>query len=468
MKKILFGNRNFLSFKNNSTILGCSSSCFHYFPSSVLIRLKKKENLKRIFTLRSQSFSSLPPMNIFDNHIKSIQRQRLSQQLNEVERKEYNYLREEVAKRLTDRIEDITQDFPHALEVGCLDDEILNNLGSEEGLSGDGGGIGGVKYLSQYCEVLPLSYLNNSDSYSSSKLNTNATPSPSSSLHSTSDDDNDQSEKDDDEEKTDQRISINLNDLYIKEESKSFQIGPDKPTINLQRTYKKSLQLQLNNLSREETQELSNYIPFPYDDNSFDMVISNLSMHWINDLPFFYSEVLRVLKPNGVFLGSMFAGGGGNETLKELRISMQLAELERKGGISPHVSPTAQVSDGGSLLQGSGFSIPTIDVDTITVMYPSALHLMEHLQKMGESSALLSRPEISSDGSSISSTKNVSREVFVATAAIYQSLYGEEDGSVPATFQIMYMIGWKPHDSQQKPLKRGSAQKSMKEVLAKK
>ncbi|EWM23628.1 putative methyltransferase mitochondrial-like protein [Nannochloropsis gaditana] len=142
----------------------------------------------------------------------------------------------------------------------------------------------------------------------------------------------------------------------------------------------------------------------PFSPASFDLIVSNLSLHWINDLPGAMNQAREVLKPDGVFLASMF---GGN-TLKELRVAFQLAEQEREGGISPHVSPSAHVADCGSLLQAAGFALPTVDVDTITVSYPDALVLMEHLQGMGESSAILTRRPY------------VSRETFLAAAAIYQ------------------------------------------------
>lgn len=142
----------------------------------------------------------------------------------------------------------------------------------------------------------------------------------------------------------------------------------------------------------------------PFSPASFDLIVSNLSLHWINDLPGAMTQARDVLKPDGVFLASMF---GGN-TLKELRVAFQLAEQEREGGISPHISPSAHVADCGSLLQAAGFALPTVDVDTITVSYPDALVLMEHLQGMGESSAILTRRPY------------VSRETFLAAAAIYQ------------------------------------------------
>ncbi|KAI8904286.1 S-adenosyl-L-methionine-dependent methyltransferase [Gorgonomyces haynaldii] len=187
----------------------------------------------------------------------------------------------------------------------------------------------------------------------------------------------------------------------------------------------------------------------PIGDDTFDAVVSNLQMHWINDLPRALTEIQRVLKPDGVFIGSLF----GNDTLYELRSSLQLCEQERTGGISMHTSPMARTQDLGSLLSRAKFQLTTVDIDEIVVHYPSMFELMDDLGKMGESNALLQRKPY------------LSREVFYAAASAYKEIYGKPDGSIPATFQILYMIGWKPHVSQPKPLDRGSASKSLKEVL---
>ncbi|KAI1240385.1 hypothetical protein IHE44_0008804 [Lamprotornis superbus] len=153
----------------------------------------------------------------------------------------------------------------------------------------------------------------------------------------------------------------------------------------------------------------------PFKEDTFDLVVSSLSLHWVNDLPKAFKEIHQVLKPDGVFIGAMFGG----DTLYELRCSLQLAELEREGGFSPHVSPFTAVADLGHLLSRAGFNTLTVDTDEIQVNYPG--------------------------------------ETMLAAAAIYQEMYGNSDGSVPATFQIYYMIGWKYHESQAKPAQRGSA-----------
>ncbi|XP_075563490.1 arginine-hydroxylase NDUFAF5, mitochondrial isoform X1 [Pelecanus crispus] len=179
----------------------------------------------------------------------------------------------------------------------------------------------------------------------------------------------------------------------------------------------------------------------PFKEDTFDLVISSLSLHWVNDLPKAFREIHQVLKPDGVFIGAMLGG----DTLYELRCSLQLAELEREGGFSPHVSPFTAVSDLGHLLSRAGFNTLTVDTDEIQVNYPGLFEVMEDLQGMGESNCSWNRKPL------------LHRETMLAAAAIYREMYGNSDGSVPATFQIYYMIGWKFHESQARPAQRGSA-----------
>jgi NADH dehydrogenase [ubiquinone] 1 alpha subcomplex assembly factor 5 len=185
-------------------------------------------------------------------------------------------------------------------------------------------------------------------------------------------------------------------------------------------------------------------LAFP--DGTFDLVISSASMHWVNNLPALFKEASRVLKPDGCFLLAMIGG----TTLPELRASMVLAELEREGGVSPHVGPFVELPDVGALLQRAGFALPTLDTDTLTVAFPDAMVLMQHLQRMGESNAGIKRRE------------RTSLDTFLATACLYDYNFGltaPEDGAVEieASVQVIYAIGWTPHESQQKPLKRGTA-----------
>jgi NADH dehydrogenase [ubiquinone] 1 alpha subcomplex assembly factor 5 len=181
-------------------------------------------------------------------------------------------------------------------------------------------------------------------------------------------------------------------------------------------------------------------------------------MHWVNDLPGLFKEVKRVLKPDGCFMFSMVGGS----TLQELRISMVMAELEREGGVGVHVGPFVELSDVGSLLQNAGFSLPTVDVDTVRVSYPNAGVLMEHLQRMGEGNASLRRRNYTG------------KDVFLAAASIYDEMFKledsegqEEESHIEASAQVIFAIGWSPHTSQQQPSQRGSAQHRVGDIVTK-
>ncbi|KAI1269716.1 S-adenosyl-L-methionine-dependent methyltransferase [Xylariaceae sp. FL1019] len=201
------------------------------------------------------------------------------------------------------------------------------------------------------------------------------------------------------------------------------------------------------NMTREV---LTDEETLPYEANTFDLVLSSLSMHWVNDLPGVLAQINNILKPDCAFIGAMFGG----DTLYELRTSLQLAEQERRGGISPHVSPLADVRDVGGLLQKAGFKMLTVDIDDIIVDYPDTFSLMQDLQAMGESSAVLGRE-----------MGPIQKDVLLAADAIYRELHGNEDGSIPATFRQIYMIGWKESADQAQPLARGSGDISLKDIL---
>ncbi|KAK7054105.1 S-adenosyl-L-methionine-dependent methyltransferase [Favolaschia claudopus] len=183
--------------------------------------------------------------------------------------------------------------------------------------------------------------------------------------------------------------------------------------------------------------------------NSQEAVVSCLSLHWVNDLPGTLIQIREALQPDGLFLGAMFGG----DTLFELRTALQLAEQEREGGISPHVSPMTQTRDMSNLMGRAGFSLLTVDIDEVKVAYPDMWALMDDLRAMGEGNAILGP------------RRALRRDTLAAASAIYTALHGNEDGSVPATFQIIYMIGWKPAPSQPKPLERGTGKTHLGEVL---
>lgn len=215
----------------------------------------------------------------------------------------------------------------------------------------------------------------------------------------------------------------------------------------------RDVDLPFNNDLSITRQVLTDEESLPFEAGSFDLVLSNLSLHWINDLPGVLTQINHILKPDCPFIGAMLGG----DTLFELRTSLQLAEQERRGGISPRVSPLADVRDVGGLLQKAGFKMLTVDVDDIIVDYPNTFELMKDLQLMGESNAVLGR-EMGAIG----------KDILLANEAIYRELHGNEDGSIPATFRIIYMIGWHDSPNLAKPLPRGSGDINLKDLLEQK
>jgi len=218
---------------------------------------------------------------------------------------------------------------------------------------------------------------------------------------------------------------------------KLYQLESSKGMLDLCTTS----EVEVENVVADEE-----YLPF--DENTFDLVISNLSLHWVNDLPGVLFQINRCLKEDGAFVGAIF----GTDTLYELRCSLQLAEIEREGGFGQHVSPFTEMRDIGSLLQRANLNLTTVDFDEITIDYPSMFELMEDLKGMGENNCTWKRKAI------------LQRDTMLAASAIYKEMYGNEDGSIPASFQVLYMIGWKKGKHQSKPLERGSANATFKNL----
>ncbi len=188
----------------------------------------------------------------------------------------------------------------------------------------------------------------------------------------------------------------------------------------------------------------------PFAEGSLDLVASALSLHWVNDLPGALLQVRRALRPDGLFLAAMLGG----ETLAGLRAALVQADGETSGGAGPRVSPFADLRDAGGLLQRAGFALPVVDSDLIEVTYPHALALMQELRGMGESSALAAGRKAFSR-----------RDSLLRAAEIYAERFAGPDGRVAATFQVIYLTGWAPHASQQKPLRPGSAAARLAEAL---
>ncbi len=187
----------------------------------------------------------------------------------------------------------------------------------------------------------------------------------------------------------------------------------------------------------------------PFAPNSFELIVSSLALHWINDLPGALIQLRLALKPDGLLLASLFGG----ETLHELRLSLIEAESELTGGAGPRVSPFADLQDIAGLLQRAGFALPAADRDVVTVRYGEPMRLLADLRAMGETSALRER-----------SPRALSRRILARAFEIYSERYSE-DGRVRATFEILTATGWSPHESQQKPLKPGSAKMRLADAL---
>ncbi len=188
----------------------------------------------------------------------------------------------------------------------------------------------------------------------------------------------------------------------------------------------------------------------PVAPQSCDMIVSALNLHSVNDLPGTLIQIKRALKPDGLFIAALFGG----ETLYELRECLSSTEMDLKGGLSPRVAPFADKQDAGALLQRAGFALPVVDSDIITVSYEHIFKLMHDLRGMGESNSINARDK-----------RNPGRTFFFEAAKRYSEKYAEDDGRVKASFEIIFMLGWAPHESQQKPLRPGSAEHSLAEAL---
>ena len=180
----------------------------------------------------------------------------------------------------------------------------------------------------------------------------------------------------------------------------------------------------------------------PLEAGSIDLAISGLSLHLVNDLPGALIQLRRALKPDGLLLAALLGG----ETLHELRQAWLIAEVEVTGGASPRVAPFADVRAMGALLQRAGFALPVADTDVVNVTYESPLHLMREIKAMGASNMLSERRRVP-----------VTRTLLMRAAQVYRERFGLANGRIPATFEIITLTAWVPHESQQKPLKPGSA-----------
>lgn len=188
----------------------------------------------------------------------------------------------------------------------------------------------------------------------------------------------------------------------------------------------------------------------PFAEASLDLVVAALSLHWVNDLPGTLVQIRRALKPDGLLLAALCGG----DTLAELRRALLEAEVETAGGASPRVAPFLDVRDMGGLLQRAGFALPVTDVDRITVRYADLFGLLRDLRAMGATGVLVER-----------SRRPTGRALFLRAAQIYAASHADPDGRVRATFEVVSASGWAPHESQQKPARRGSATVRLADAL---
>jgi SAM-dependent methyltransferase len=228
---------------------------------------------------------------------------------------------------------------------------------------------------------------------------------------------------------------------------REFKNAADVGTVGDQ--IRSALASRLDQLARIDLPELESE-PLPLASESLDLAVSALAFQFVNDLPGVLAQIRRALKPDGLLLAAMIGG----DTLTELRQSFAVAEAECEGGVSPRVAPFADLRDIGALLQRAGFALPVTDVDRVVVRYDNAFALMQDLRRMGATNILLERRRMPTR-----------RATLLRMAQIYGERFADPDGRIRATFDVIWLSGWAPHESQQKPLKPGSAKASLAEAV---
>jgi SAM-dependent methyltransferase len=188
----------------------------------------------------------------------------------------------------------------------------------------------------------------------------------------------------------------------------------------------------------------------PFADGSLDLVVSALALQFVNDLPGTLIQIRRALKPDGLLLTALIGG----DSLIELREAFAQAESEIEGGLSPRVAPFADLRELGALMQRAGFALPVVDSDRLTVRYDSPFALMRDLRAMGATNILSERRRVP-----------LKRKTLQRMAQLYADRFADADGRLRATFEIAWLSGWAPHESQQKPLKPGSATQRLADAL---
>ena len=210
---------------------------------------------------------------------------------------------------------------------------------------------------------------------------------------------------------------------------------------------------ELAELSTGRNRIVADEETLPFEAETFDLAVSVLALQYVNDLPGVLAQIRHLLRPDGLFIGVVLGGA----TLAELRHVMLEAEAALTGGASPRVAPFIDVRDAGGLLQRAGFALPVTDVETLEVTYPSALHLMRELKAMGAGNVLHER-----------SRRPMTRSVLFEAVERYGRSFPAPDGEagrIRATFELVTLTGWAPDESQQKPLRPGSAKARLADAL---
>jgi SAM-dependent methyltransferase len=241
-------------------------------------------------------------------------------------------------------------------------------------------------------------------------------------------------------------------DAVLREFTVAVDLGTPTDAVRCALASRKSIGtlIAVDALPAEDLAVVADEEALPFRDGSLDLVVSALALQFVNDLPGALIQIRRALKPDGLFLAALLGG----DTLTELRQAFAAAEAEVEGGVSPHVAPFADVRELGALLQRAGFALPVTDADRLTVRYASAFALMADLRRMGATNALAERRRMP-----------LRRATLLRMAAIYAERFADPDGRIRATFEIVWLSGWAPHESQQKPLRPGSAKTRLADAL---
>jgi SAM-dependent methyltransferase len=242
--------------------------------------------------------------------------------------------------------------------------------------------------------------------------------------------------------------------LINRDFSAVVDIGTASPSLSARLTREGRLVVRMAPLVRLATGTPLSLVgdeeALPLAAGCFDLAVSALSLQTVNDLPGALIQIRQILKPDGLFLGCLLGGA----SLHELRSALSVAETELRGGVSPRIAPFADVRDMGGLLQRAGFALPVADSEPLTVRYRDMFALMADLRAMGAANALAARAR-----------KPSSRKLFLRAAEIYAKRFSDPDGRVRATFELIFVSGWAPHESQQKPLRPGAATMRLADAL---